>query len=148
MTLRLTLIFILLVALPVTAAPLLLVTQDEMLQSNAANLLYIARVAPPPNAPVIDLLIPKLDGPIGSPTPIAFRFTTKEPARVKVETFKVFYGTFQIDITNRLLAVAQVTEQGVSLKEAALPKGNHKILLNVEDSEGRVGAKFIELEIR
>jgi hypothetical protein len=47
-----------------------------------------------------------------------------------------------------LLGVAQVTAQGINLKEAALPKGSHKITLNVQDSEGRVGSKIIEFEIK
>jgi len=148
MSLRLSLIFLSLVTLPVASAPILLVTQDEMLESNSENLLFISKVASPPNAPVIDILVPKLDAPVASPTSISLRFTSRDPSKVKADTFKVYYGTFQIDITNRLLGVAQVTEQGMSLKEVALPKGNHKILINVEDSEGRVGSRFVELEVK
>jgi hypothetical protein len=139
---------ILLVPLQVLAEPLWLVTPEEMLKSNSAKPLFYPRVVPPLDAPVIDVITPKLDGSIASPTPILLKFVPKAPANVKPESFKAYYGTFQIDITNRLMGVAQVTAQGINLKEAALPKGSHKITLNVQDSEGRVGSKIIEFEIK
>lgn len=137
-----------LVALSVNAATLLLVSQEEMLQSNATNLSFTAKIAPPPDAPIIDLITPKLDGPITSPTPILLRFLPKEPSKVKPDSFKAYYGSFQIDITSRLLAIAQVSPQGINLKEASLPKGNHKILFNVDDSDGRQGSKLVEFEVK
>ena len=137
-----------LVTLSVDAASIFLVSQEEMLQSNAANLSFVAKIAPPPDAPIIDVLAPKLDGLITSPTPIFLRFLPKEPSKVRSDSFKAYYGSFQIDITSRLLAVAQVSPQGVTLKEVALPKGNHKILLSVEDSEGRLGSRLIEFEVK
>ena len=139
---------ILLAPLQVLAEPLWLVTPEEMLKSNSAKPLFYPRVVPPLDAPVIDVITPKLDGSIASPTPILLKFVPKAPANVKPDSFKAYYGTFQIDITNRLLGVAQVTAQGINLKEAALPKGSHKITLNVQDSEGRVGSKIIEFEIK
>jgi len=151
MTLRSTLLaalVILLAPLQALADPLWLVTPEEMLKSNSAKPPFYPRVVPPLDAPVIDVITPKLDGSIASPTPILLKFFPKAPANVMPDSFKAYYGTFQIDITNRLLGVAQVTAQGINLKEAALPKGNHKIILNVQDSEGRIGSKIIEFEIK
>jgi hypothetical protein len=151
MTLRntvLTALTILLVPLQALAEPLWLVTPDEMLKSNSVKPPFYPRVVPSLDAPVIDVITPKLDGSIASPTPILLKFVPKAPANVKPDSFKAYYGTFQIDITNRLLGVAQVTAQGINLKEAALPKGSHKLTLNVQDSEGRVGSKTIEFEIK
>ena len=151
MTLRSTLLIalvILLAPLQAFSEPLWLVTPEEMLKSNSAKPPFYPRVVPPLDAPVIDVITPKLDGYIASPTPILLKFVPKAPANVKAESFKAYYGTFQIDITNRLLGVAQVTAQGINLKEAALPKGSHKITLNVQDSEGRIGSKIIEFEIK
>ena len=139
---------ILFAPLQVLAGPLWLVTPDEMLKSNGAKPPFYPKVVPPLDAPVIDVITPKLDGSITSPTPILLKFVPKAPANVKPDSFKAYYGTFQIDITNRLLGVAQVTAQGINLKEAALPKGSHKITLNVQDSEGRVGSRTIEFEIK
>ena len=151
MTLRsglLAVLVILLAPLHVLAEPLWLVTPDEMLKSNGAKPPFYPKVVPPLDAPVIDVITPKLDGSITSPTPILLKFVPKAPANVKPDSFKAYYGTFQIDITNRLLGVAQVTAQGINLKEATLPKGSHKITLNVQDSEGRVGSRTIEFEIK
>ena len=151
MTLRsglLAVLVILLAPLHVLAEPLWLVTPDEMLKSNGAKPPFYPKVVPPLDAPVIDVITPKLDGSITSPTPILLKFVPKAPANVKPDSFKAYYGTFQIDITNRLLGVAQVTAQGINLKEATLPKGSHKITLNVQDSEGRVGSKTIEFDIK
>jgi hypothetical protein len=139
---------ILLAPLQVLAEPLWLVTPEEMLKSNSAKPPFYPKVVPPLDAPVIDVITPKLDGSITSPTPILLKFIPQAPANVKPDSFKAYYGTFQIDITNRLLGVAQVTAQGINLKEAELPKGSHKITLNVQDSEGRVGSKTIEFEIK
>jgi hypothetical protein len=139
---------ILLAPFQVLAELLWLVSPEEMLKSNSAKRPFYPKVVPPLDAPVIDVITPKLDGSITSPTPILLKFVPKSPANVKPDSFKAYYGTFQIDITNRLLGVAQVTAQGINLKEAALPKGSHKITLNVQDSEGRVGSKTIEFEIK
>lgn len=151
MTLRATLLtaLVILFAPPqVLAEPFWLVTPEEMLKSNSVKRPFYPKAIPPLDAPVIDVITPKLDGSIASPTPILLKFVPKAPANVKPDSFKAYYGTFQVDITNRLLGVAQVTAQGINLKEAALPKGSHKITLNVQDSEGRVGSKTIEFEIK
>ena len=142
------LVFILIAPLQVLADTFWLVTPEEMLQSISAKPSFKAKVVPPLDAPTIDVITPKLDSPIGSPTPILLKFIPKIPANVKPETFRAYYGSFQIDITNRLLGVAQVTSQGINLREASLPKGNHTITLNIQDSEGRVGSKTIEFEIK
>jgi hypothetical protein len=139
---------ILFLPLQALAEPLWLVTPEEMLKSNSVKRPLYPKVVPPLDAPVIDVITPKLDSFIASPTPILLKFVPKAPANVRPDSFKAYYGTFQIDITNRLLGVAQVTAQGINLKEAALPKGSHKITLNVQDSEGRVGSKIIEFEIK
>jgi len=57
------------------------------------------------------------------------------------------YGSFQIDITKKLLNLAKVTDLGVFVPQASLPKGKHKILLVVEDSAGREGFRLIEFEV-
>jgi hypothetical protein len=67
---------------------------------------------------------------------------------VNADSFKVFYGTFQIDITNRILKAAQITSSGLDVKEASLPRGNHKLTLNIQDSEGRLALRTIEFEIK
>jgi hypothetical protein len=86
--------------------------------------------------------------PVSSPTPIELKFQPTPPSAVKPETFKVLYGSFEIDITKRILNVAKVTEAGVFVQEANLPKGKHKLLMVVEDTAGRRGNRSVDFEVK
>ena len=125
-----------------------LVSEDEMVKSNANKIFFYPKSATSPDAPKIELISPKLDSTISSPTQIELKFLPKNPATTKPETFRILYGTFQIDITERSLKVATVTPQGINVPEAKLPNGKHKLVLNVQDSDGRVGSRLIEFEIK
>jgi len=125
-----------------------LATYSEMIASNNNKSPFSAKIAPVPGAPNIDLVAPKIDGVINSPTPIKLRFEAKSPSTIKPETFKIFYGSFQIDVTERLLGNARVESNGFNVQEAVLPKGNHKLTLNIQDSDGRVGQKTVEFEVK
>ena len=126
----------------------LLVSFDEMNASNNAKPPFTAKSVAPKDAPLIKLSAPKLSVPVSSPTPIELKFQPTPPSAVKPETFKVLYGSFEIDITKLILNVAKVTETGVFVQEASLPKGKHKLLMVVEDSSGRRGNKTIEFEVQ
>ena len=126
----------------------LLVSVDEMNASNNAKPPFTAKAVAPKDAPLIELSAPKLSAPVSSPTPSELKFQPTPPSSVKPETFKVLYGAFEIDITKRILNVAKVTESGVNVQEASLPKGKHKLLMVVEDTSGRRGSKTIEFEVQ
>lgn len=125
----------------------LLVTPDEMNQSNAADSGLRPRVVQIKDAPVIDLVSPKLPGDVASPTSIELRFVPTPPATIRPETFKALYGTFGIDITTRITGSTQVTPSGIRVNEANLPKGKHRIQLMLEDSQGRVGSRLMEFQV-
>ena len=144
-----TIIFLNLVSV-LHAEPIMLVSDEEV---KASNLNYpkfsmYMKAASMSDAPKIELINPQLGSNIKSPTPIEVKFNPKSPASIKPESFKALYGSFQIDITKRLLNVTQVTQQGIQVTEANLPKGHHKITMNIEDSEGRIGSKTMEFEIK
>jgi len=126
----------------------LLVSVDEMNASNIAKPPFTAKSVAPKDAPLIELSAPKLSAPVSSPTPIELKFQPTPPSAVKPETFKVLYGSFEIDITKRILNVAKVTESGVIVQEANLPKGKHKLLMVVEDTAGRRGNRSIDFEVK
>ena len=140
--------FLFIISVSVFSEPIYLATYTEMIESNNNKSLYLPKFAPVPGAPNIDLVIPKLDVAISSPTPIRLKFESKSPSTIKPESFKIFYGSFQIDVTERLLGSAKVESSGFNVPEAALPKGNHKLTLNIQDSEGRVGQKTVEFEVK
>ncbi len=130
------------------AQSIFLVSEEEMVKSNANKTFFHPKSVTSLDAPKIELISPRLDSTISSPTQIELKFLPKTPATTKPETFRILYGTFQIDITERLLKVATVTPQGVSVPEAKLPNGKHKLVLNVQDSDGRLGSRLIEFEIK
>jgi hypothetical protein len=116
--------------------------------SNNAPPPFRAKSVAPKDAPVIELSAPKLSAPVNSPTPIELKFQPTPPSVVKPDTFKVLYGSFEIDITKRILNVAKVTESGVFVQEAVLPKGKHKLLMVIEDTAGRRGNRSIDFEVQ
>jgi hypothetical protein len=124
-----------------------LVTAEEMLASHNAPPQFTSRSVPVQDAPTIELTAPKLSTPVSSPTSIELRFQPKAPSTVKPESFRVLYGAFGLDITKRLLSVAKVSEQGVFVQEASLPKGRHKLTMVVEDSAGRKGNRTVEFDV-
>ena len=126
----------------------MLVSIDEMNASNNASPPFRAKSVAPKDAPVIELSAPKLSAPFNSPTPIELKFQPTPPSVVKPDTFKVLYGSFEIDITKRILNVAKVTESGVFVQEAVLPKGKHKLLMVIEDTAGRRGNRSIDFEVQ
>ena len=125
-----------------------LVSVDEMNASNNAKPPFTAKAVAAKDAPLIELSAPKLSAPVSSPTVIEVKFQSTAPSTVKPESFRVLYGSFEIDITKRILNVAKVTETGVNVQEASLPKGKHKLLMVVEDTSGRRGNKTIEFEVQ
>ena len=126
----------------------MLVSIDEMNASNNASPPFRAKSVAPKDAPVIELSAPKLSARVNSPTPIELKFQPTPPSVVKPDTFKVLYGSFEIDITKRILNVAKVTESGLFVQEAVLPKGKHKLLMVIEDTAGRRGNRSIDFEVQ
>jgi hypothetical protein len=126
------------------AMALELVSLEEMRASASAADALIPRAAVSPDAPQIDIVHPKLDSPITSPTAIQLVFHPSSSSVVRPETFKVLYGRLRVDITQRLTQVAKVTAEGVNINEASLPKGTHRLLLSIEDQQGRQGMKSLD----
>jgi hypothetical protein len=129
------------------AQPVWLVTPEEAEASRAAHPPSATRSLPVPGAPKVNLLAPNLSGAVPSPTRIQVRFEPTAPAAIKPESFKVRYGALRLDITNRIASAAKVTAQGIDVPEAALPKGAHRLWIEVQDSDGRVGSRQVEFTV-
>ena len=54
-------------------------------------------------------------------------------ASIKPDTFKVRYGAFKLDITGRITAAPKVTAEGIDVAEAALPKGSHRLSIEIQE---------------
>jgi hypothetical protein len=75
------------------------------------------------------------------------RFEPTQPATINPESFRVKYGSLKLDITNRITAASKVTAEGIDVSEARLPKGAHRLLIEIEDSLGRVGERLVQFVI-
>ena len=78
---------------------------------------------------------------------IAVRFNAVAPAKIDPESFRVLYGSFRLNITDRIRKVASVREDGIAVEGAVLPAGNHRLVLVIADSAGRVSEKDIRLTV-
>ncbi len=130
------------------AQRVMLITPEEASASQAAGGLIAPRSAPQPGAPQISLVSPDVSKPVGAPTPIELRFLVTPPAEVRPETFRALYGAFRIDITQRLLGVAKVTKDGISVGEAVLPSGRHQLALMITDSLGRETQSVVSFSVK
>lgn len=125
-----------------------LVTEAEVAESMAAGGMLTPRSRMPVEAPRIELVSPDVRVPVSVPTKIELRFVGTTPGEPRPETFRVLYGALRIDITERLLGVAKVTKDGISVPQAVLPAGRHQLALSVKDSLGREGQQVISFQVQ
>lgn len=124
-----------------------LVTEDEYRASATAPML-IPRATTVPDAPQIEIVSPDMKGVITSPTKVQLHFRAVAPATPKPETFRALYGSLKLDITGRLLQFAKLSAEGLTLENASLPSGSHRIFLEIQDSVGRTGAQVLAVTVR
>lgn len=126
----------------VCAAPFVLVTDEEaaLEASTPAPKVSMSRAFVSPDMPRIKVLSPDLVKDVfTAPLPIELKFTSAGDAEIDPASFKASYGFMRIDITKRITQSVKVSKSGFSIAEAAIPKGSHRLLLQVADTKGRVG---------
>ena len=127
-----------------------LVTEAEVAASRAAAAQgspLVARSSPQPDAPRIELLLPDVARTVPSPTGIRLRFEPKPPAAIRPDSFRVRYGSLGLDITSRVTGSATVTPAGIDVPEARLPKGAHRLTVEIRDSLGRIAERRIDFTV-
>ena len=129
------------------AQPVFLVTEAEAAASFAAGGMLNPRSVSQPGSPQIEFLTPDISKPVTAPTSIDIRFVGNPPSEPKPDTFRVLYGSFRIDITQRLLGVAKVSKAGIKVKDAVLPKGRHQLALMITDSMGRQNQQVVSFTV-
>lgn len=132
----------------VRATPLLLISEQEAADSQAAPPTLEARSVPVPGAPKIQLLAPDINAAVPSPTRIQVKFEPGPAATINPESFKVRYGALKLDITSRITASAKVTAEGIDVSQAALPKGSHRLFIEIQDSQGRTAERRVEFTVQ
>jgi hypothetical protein len=124
-----------------------LVTADEVAQykSDASENLSIPLSG---DEPLIEVARPSIvGGKVVSPVSIEVHFKAAAGKSIDPATFKLFYGAFKIDVTQRLLKKSTITADGFSIENADIPSGSHRLVLRVSDDSGAVGIKEIKFKI-
>ena len=129
------------------AQPVFLVTEAEAAASFAAGGMLNPRSVSQPGSPQIEFLTPDITKPVSAPTNIDIRFVGNPPSEPKPDSFRVLYGSFRIDITQRLLGVTKVSKEGIKVKDAVLPKGRHQLSLMITDSMGRQNQQVVAFTV-
>jgi len=125
-----------------------LITPEEAAASASQPMLLTARSVPRPGDPVIEVVSPDINNPIVAPVPIRLRFRIAAPSEPKLDSFRALYGSFRIDITDRLKKRADLTTAGLVLEGADIPSGRHQIVLRLEDTQGRRTERLLQFEIK
>lgn len=129
---------------------LLLVTPSEAVEYQGEAGFHMPEVLRPKQPhPVINVLSPTFaeDGKVSTPFPIQVRFVSTSDAKIIPGTFKVFYGALKFDITDRLLNSIKISSDGFDLKDADIPKGKHRMILQIKDEKNRVAEKDLRISV-
>lgn len=98
--------------------------------------------------PAIEIVRPVVkEGKVASPVAIEVRFKPVAGKTIDPASFKLYYGAFKIDVTDRLLKTAKVTPTGFSIDKVEIPSGSHRLVMRVGDDTGAVGIKEIRFSV-
>jgi hypothetical protein len=99
-------------------------------------------------APVIEIEQPDETKPVRSPVTIRLRFLPQEKSMIDLASFKATYdGWIAIDITNRIVEHANLSESGLFADNADIPSGHYKVTLQIADTLHRVGTRTFEFTV-
>ncbi len=117
-----------------------LVTEDEVrTEARAAEKQPARRRAlPAVGAPRIEVRAPRLSGSaLRNPLRIELGFTSGADAEINPASFRAFYGSLRIDITERIVKSVRVTTSGLNVDNAEIPPGSHRLFLRIADTKQR-----------
>lgn len=99
--------------------------------------------------PVIDIVRPitAADLKVKAPFAVEVQFNSTKDAPVNPATFKVLYGAFKVDITNRITQFVKVTASGFSLEDAQIPVGKHRLILQITDVQQRTSERDLRIQV-
>jgi hypothetical protein len=98
--------------------------------------------------PAIEIVRPSIrDGKVATPVGIEVRFKPVSGKAIDPSSFKLYYDSFKVDVTGRLLKTAKVIATGFSIDNVDIPSGNHRLMMKVGDDEGSVGFKQIKFSV-
>ena len=98
--------------------------------------------------PALEIVRPVVkEGKVASPVAIEVRFKPVPGKAIDPASFKLYYGAFKLDVTDRLLKTAKVTPTGFSIDKVDIPAGSHRLVMKVADDTGAAGIKEIKFTV-
>lgn len=131
-----------------------LITAEEVQREQAAQTqaerepVRRTRSLPVPGTPKIEVLSPNVAGAVHSPFEIRLKFVPENGTQIVVDSFKVLYGVFGLDITSRVMKLAEFSNNTLRIDRANIPPGKHRLLLRIKDSQHREGQQELTVVVR
>lgn len=98
--------------------------------------------------PQIRILAPPPGKLLTAPLDIDLQFVPTGSAPIRPDTFRVCYvGMVTMDLTKRITDRVAVSEKGLHVSGAQLPRGRHHLLLLIADQRGRLGRREAVFDI-
>lgn len=99
--------------------------------------------------PAVQILAPSsTGGAVVSPVRVELSFSTTPGAKVLPSSFRILYGFLRLDITEKVLRHAQLTEKGLIAERAEIPSGNHRLFLVLEDDHQNHSETELRFEVQ
>jgi hypothetical protein len=124
-----------------------LITEDELEHESTAQHPKSAPVPSQPGAPTIEVEQPNAAKPIRAPVTIRISLRPQAGATIDPASFRAKYGWLGLDITDRIIANAQVDASGLVAKNADIPAGQYRVTLQIADNFHRVGTRILEFRV-
>ena len=124
-----------------------LVTDEEFRLERAAPHIAESFALPPQGAPIIEVEQPDQSKPIRSPVSIRILFRAQGGAVIDRSSLRIYYGWLRIDITQKVLEHAQLTDSGLTAADARLPSGHHRVALQIADNKRRASMQIFEFTV-
>jgi hypothetical protein len=108
---------------------------------------------PPPRRtrslfPAIKVVAPRASrDDLVSPLRIELLFETSPDARIVPASFRVLYGMLKFDLTDNVRQNATLSERGLLAEKASVPKGSHRLFLQIADDKGRVAEQELRVKV-
>ncbi|MCV2441070.1 hypothetical protein [Paucibacter sp. DJ2R-2] len=98
--------------------------------------------------PRIVVLSPKSGiGPLKSPIRFELLFEPSGEVKINPNTLKILYGFLKIDLTSKIRENAKISDTGILAEGAVIPKGDHKLLIQVADEFGRMAETELRFKV-
>lgn len=98
--------------------------------------------------PVVEQVTPDPDAntPVKSPLSLKIKFQTRNNVPIDKDSVKLTYvRTPGVDLTSRIKA--HIGDDGIDMKQAEVPPGNHVIRIELKDQQGRSSSSTIKLSV-